>query len=60
MAWTRLYDEAEPQRVNRWLAQNITVRVIPLERRLRQRLPAGEQLAQTPLRWNQLRGDDLR
>jgi 23S rRNA pseudouridine2604 synthase len=22
MAWTRLYDEAEPQRVNRWLAQN--------------------------------------
>ena len=22
MAWTRLYDEPEPQRVNRWLAQN--------------------------------------
>jgi len=22
MAWTRTYDEAEPQRVNRWLAQN--------------------------------------
>ncbi len=22
MAWTRRYDEAEPQRVNRWLAQN--------------------------------------
>ena len=22
MAWTRLYDEAEPQRVNRWLAQS--------------------------------------
>lgn len=22
MAWTRLYDKAEPQRVNRWLAQN--------------------------------------
>ncbi|OXE36117.1 MAG: pseudouridylate synthase [Phenylobacterium zucineum] len=22
MAWTRIYDEAEPQRVNRWLAQN--------------------------------------
>jgi 23S rRNA pseudouridine2604 synthase len=22
MAWTRLYEEAEPQRVNRWLAQN--------------------------------------
>jgi 23S rRNA pseudouridine2604 synthase len=22
MAWTRVYDEAEPQRVNRWLAQN--------------------------------------
>jgi 23S rRNA pseudouridine2604 synthase len=22
MAWTRLYDEAEPQRVNRWLAHN--------------------------------------
>ncbi|MFY8140466.1 MAG: rRNA pseudouridine synthase, partial [Caulobacter sp.] len=22
MAWTRTYDEAEPQRVNRWLAQS--------------------------------------
>ena len=22
MAWTRLYDDAEPQRINRWLAQN--------------------------------------
>ena len=22
MAWTRRYEEAEPQRVNRWLAQN--------------------------------------
>ena len=22
MAWTRTYDEPEPQRVNRWLAQN--------------------------------------
>src|SRR5437879_3451307 len=22
MAWTRLYDQDEPQRVNRWLAQN--------------------------------------
>ena len=22
MAWTRVYDEPEPQRVNRWLAQN--------------------------------------
>src|SRR3989338_2630153 len=22
MAWTRLYDEPEPQRVNRWLAQS--------------------------------------
>jgi len=22
MAWTRLYDEAEPQRINRWLAQS--------------------------------------
>ena len=22
MAWTRRYDEAEPQRVNRWLAQS--------------------------------------
>ena len=22
MAWTRLYEEAKPQRVNRWLAQN--------------------------------------
>src|SRR6478736_6231202 len=22
MAWTRRYDEAEPQRVNKWLAQN--------------------------------------
>ena len=22
MAWTKRYDEAEPQRVNKWLAQN--------------------------------------
>ncbi|MDP3299647.1 MAG: S4 domain-containing protein, partial [Phenylobacterium sp.] len=22
MAWTRTYEEAEPQRVNRWLAQS--------------------------------------